>query len=212
MNLETVIGVIGIVSALFTLATTRLTYKAAAARARPEGEARRHRVLRVIDRSVRIRAWNMRRVKWFFALPSVAYAVVVPFFIRDLYIGILCISLAVFVVIMIGILRDQPPSRTMKTAEFSIKGKREEILEDCLTALEQMGARVGTYNAGEGVIEACRKITWRSFGEIITIEVGKRISNSVSVRVTSDVLQPSALFDFGTNARNISQIKTALLG
>lgn len=144
-------------------------------------------------------------------LPYITYALVVTILVRDPFLSVFSVVIAFGLVVFLSILRDKPPSRTIKTAEFIIKGNRERILEDCLAALEKIGAHIGSFDAAEGVIEASTKMTWRSFGEIIKIEVCKPSPKGVSLRVTSDAVQPSVLFDFGANARNIHRIKTELL-
>ena len=204
--------IFAILSGLITLATAWFGYKAATGKKVDLlTERKGNKIVQFTDPTVRTRSWAMRKNKYFFALPSVVYSLFFSIVFWDVSFAIFSIVVNSFLIFMLSLFRDEPPSRTIKTAEFTIKGSREKILRECLDALEKYGVRVGKFDSVEGIIIGSTKMTIRSFGEIITIEVGKSSPKGISLRVSSDCVIPSTLIDWGKNARNIQQIKSELL-
>ena len=87
----------------------------------------------------------------------------------------------------------------------------KDALKLSLKALTRMGAKIGNYNTNKGVIDARTRMSWRSFGEIISVRATGKNKNEVKLRIDSDAIQPSVLFDLGANARNIRRFKEELL-
>ncbi len=54
-------------------------------------------------------------------------------------------------------------------------------------------------------------MSWRSFGQIIKIEVIREGTSDSTLQIEIDSIKPSDVFDFGANARVISLIKKELL-
>jgi len=201
-----------IVGPILALVVTHCLASVRAAKERAAVQPKRFRVLQFVDPTVAIRPWNMRRVKWLLAIPSVLFCAL--FLVTaepNAFTTLFVVGTTVYTVGVTFFLRSKPPSRTVKTAEFKVKGNLEYVLQDCLTAVQQIGARIGNYDSLKGVIEARTKMNWINFGQIIKIEVAKTSRDEMSLRITSDAVQPSATIDFGANARNIRRIKNRLL-
>jgi hypothetical protein len=209
MNIEQIFTIL---SGLITLATAWFGYKAAIGKKTSLlTEKKGNKIVQFTDPTVRTHSWAMRKNKYYFALPSILVSLFFTVVFWDLSFAIFSIVLNLFLIFTLSLWRDEPPSRTIKTAEFTIKGSREKILRECLAALEKYGVRVGKFDSVEGIIIGSTKMTMWSFGEIITIEMSKSSPQSVYLRVSSDCVNPSTLIDWGKNARNIQQIKSELL-
>jgi hypothetical protein len=201
---------ISIASALIGLASVVIGYKALVkkhAGASPPSL----RALRVVNPAVRIRPWNMRRVRWLFLLPAAVNIVIALVLFRTSGAVVLNIVVGAFLLAVLMLARVEPPSRTIKRSEYVLEGTPKGALEDSLSALAGLGAKVGYFDADEGVIEASTSVNWRSFGEILTVRVSQIAEGRIRMEVQSDVFQPSVLFDFGANARNLRRFQAGLL-
>jgi hypothetical protein len=216
VKIETVTPWLAIIAPLIGIGTAWLGYKAAVAKANPPADstrsrAKRLRVLSVTDSTIRSRHWNIRRMKWIMCVFWIVYAAFVALLFGNSRTTYICAGMAVFFTGIFTLFRVQPPSRTLKTASFLIKGDRDEILQNCLSAVTGIGAEVAQFDSAHGIIEAGVRMGAFRTGAIIRIEATKSPPNSVSVRIMSDALSPAALVDFGANARNIRRIKAQLI-
>jgi hypothetical protein len=213
--MEIIITVINALVALINLITARLRYKAETSRDLAT-DVVPPPVLGFSDPNVRTKPWNMRRVKWLLFILSALWAVfIVTFTIvrtHDLSVFVFNALGALLLVDVVITLRDQPPSRTLKTIEFTLAGDRKRVLAHCKTALEKIGTSVGEYDPAAGIIVARTSWNWRSPGEIIRVEASELNPAETSVRIQSDTIQPSLVFDWGANARNIGRLKALILG
>lgn len=209
MNIDEIIT---IMSGLITLATAWFGYKAATkSKAGSSTNVKEHKIVQFTDPTINTRSWSIQKTKYLYVIPSIMWSLVIIIFSRNASISVFSVVLTLTMIILVALARDKPPSRTIKTAEFTIKDSREKILRKCLDSLEKCDVKVGEYDIEKGIIVGRTKMSWRSFGEIITIELGKSSPKGISLRVTSDIVEPQALTDFGINAINIQRIKTELL-
>lgn len=76
-------------------------------------------------------------------------------------------------------------------------------------ALNALGATVTAEDEVGGRIEARLSVSWRSWGEKLSVEVSG-VDNETLVRVTSASRLPTTLFDYGKNAGNVKRFLEAL--
>jgi hypothetical protein len=55
-------------------------------------------------------------------------------------------------------------------------------------------------------------VSWRGFGEIVTVRATSIGSQATDVEIDSDAVQVTLLWDWGANARNLRRIKDTLFG
>jgi hypothetical protein len=150
-----IIGPILTAMVTYWLSSTRAAKGEAALQSKDALQSRDFQVQQFMDSSVAIRPWDMRWAKWFFIIFQVLWAVgMIVFFSFDAYAVAIGFAMLVLMVGSTFWIRFEPPSRTMKSAEFKLKGNKEQIFQRCLAALQQTGARVGKYDSLEGVIVA----------------------------------------------------------
>jgi hypothetical protein len=168
-------------------------------------------VLSFTDSSVRTSPWNIRSLRWAIILPMIGITTF-SFF----PIGVTRISEydAVITFLMIGylfILDHEPPSRTVKRAEFVFADSPKSVLERSLVALRKIRCEPGEYDVERGIIAARRGMRYLSLGEIIGVTVADAGGNKSRVQVVVDQVVSSVFFDFGINARLLRKFKAAMM-
>ena len=149
-----------IVGPILTTVVSHWLASARAAKGEAALQSKDFQVQQFVDSSVAIRPWDMRWAKWFFIISQVLWTVgMIVFFSFDAYAVAIGFAMLVLMVGLTLWTRFEPPSRTMKSAEFKLKGNKEQIFQECLAALQQTGARVGKYDSLEGVIVARTKMS-----------------------------------------------------
>jgi hypothetical protein len=80
-------------------------------------------------------------------------------------------------------------------------------------ALEAIGARIGTEDAALGVIEGRVKISWKSWGELVRIEI-RRGAGTPSTRLTisSAPALETTVIDYGKGAENVERVARIVAG
>jgi len=212
MNTELIKDFLGVVCAALALGTAWITYRVAKKKATTNQEAT-SRVLKIEDSDVRQKPWDMRRYKWVGALGALPVLVlgITGFETLGSALSIIYIAMGVGVIAVIAFLRTEPPSRTRKITRLELQLPIEKAMESCLRATSGLGAQVAKYDAAAGILIAKTGLSWRSFGEIITIEVTPLDQGRSQVEIQSDVVQVSVLIDWGANRRNVRRIQSALL-
>jgi hypothetical protein len=122
----------------------------------------------------------------------------------------------VFACLMIGylfVLRHEPPSRTIKRAEFLFEGSSDVLLERSLGALRQIGSEPGVYDVNQAIIIAAgKRMGSLNWGTIIVVRVSDAGGNNSRLKIAVDSVNPAMLIDLcGTNARLLRKFKTAML-
>jgi hypothetical protein len=154
----------------------------------------------------------MRRVRWLFLLPVAANTVVAIAFLGTAgYLIAVNIAAAIVIAIFLLLIRVDPPSRTVKSAEYVLEANPRDVLARSFAVLTSCGARIGRYDEGEGLIQASTSLTWRSFGEVLTVRVWEAPGGKTRLRFESDAVQPSVILDWGANARNVDRFQAGLL-
>ena len=152
--------------------------------------------------------------KWLgalFAMPALISGLLGALNQSDLKFVIINLSMGLGLIVFIVFLRTEPPSRTRKSISVELLLPITEAMEICLQATTSLGAKVAKYNASEGILIAKTGMSWRSFGEIVTIKAVPINHDRCQIDIESDVLQTSVLFDCGANKRNIRHIQNVLI-
>jgi uncharacterized protein YqgC (DUF456 family) len=156
----------------------------------------------------------MRWFKWLlalWALPALIYGIYGLFVPAIRSLAVVNLIMAAGSILFIAFMRTEPPSMTMKSANIVLQMPMTDAMQSCLAAVNKLGAKVGRFDAIEGILVAKNGMSWRSVGEIITIRADVLDKNSCQVNIESDVIQVTVLLDFGANASNIRRIKEELL-
>ena len=203
---------LGVVTALIGLATAWVTYRASVKRSITSAEQRAP-VLAITDASVSIKYWNPRRLLWIQGAIGAVYLVILWLLGFRLPYVLVMAGLGI-VIGMLGtlFLRHKPPSRVMKSASIVIAEQRSEAVRRCLGVLQNIGARIARVDQELGLIQARMPMSFWSWGNIVNITVASDKSDRSEIRVSSDSIMPSALLDFGVNARLVRRVISQLLG
>ena len=204
---------IGVVSAAIALATAWITYRAAKKKAITNREAT-SKVLKIDDSDVRQMPWNIRRYKWLGvlgALPALSLGLT-NFESLGPTLATLNIAMGLGLIALIAFLRTEPPSRTRRSTRLELQLPSKTAMEACLRAASDMGAQIAKYDATSGVLIAKTGLSWRSFGEIITVKALPLDPSGCEVQIESDVVQVWVLVDWGANRRNLRHFQSALFG
>jgi hypothetical protein len=207
MFAELVKDSIGVVSAAIALATAWIGYRAAKKTAIANRDAK-FKVLKIEDSGVRQKPWSMRRLRWvgvLGALPALVLGIT-GFEMLGPALSVLNIAMGLGLIALIALLRTEPPSRTRKHTRLELQLSVEAAMEACFRAATDMGAQIAKYDATSGVLIAKTGLSWRSFGEIITVKVFHLDQKRCEVQIESDVVQVSVLFDWGANRRNVRHL------
>lgn len=170
------------------------------------------RTLSIRNPNVRIRPWKMARIRWLFIAPVALNALTAIVLFHDLFFALANLVAAALITLFVLLLRTDPPSRTLKRAEYLLDASPVRALEFSMTALTTIGASIGHYDSAQGLIEARMPMTWRTFGQIVTVTAHALDEHTTRLRIESDAVQPSVLVDWGENARTIRRYQEQLLG
>lgn len=211
--MKDLLSFVAFATAVVTLCSTYITYRVATRTAR-DARARGLFLARLSDPSVRTVRWNIRRYRRIMVWIGLAYLACIATFLRQAYviagaaIGVVAGSLPLF------LLRTEPPSRVRKIAELDLRTNSIDAYDRCIRALGSIGARIASANAESEpkVVVARTRLTWRSWGDILTVSVSSVEPDVAHVHVESDSVSPAMVLDFGSNARNIRRFTGELLG
>ena len=105
----------------------------------------------------------------------------------------------------------QQGSPVKREGTFNILGEYDQLWDGCVAALRRMKVEIKTIDAKKGVIEGETAWSWKSFGEILVIQITKAGPDEYSVHVKSDSIIVTTAFDFGKNASNIRRFVQELV-
>ena len=214
MATELIKDLIGVLGAAIALASAWIGYRTVKKKAVTSPKAT-HTVLKIEDTSVRQQPWSMRRYKWLGALgaiPALIIGISATIFEElDSGLAILNLSIGIGLIVLIALLRTEPPSRTRKFINVEVLLPVVKAMEVCLESITSLGAQVAKYSAEDGILIAKNGMSWRSFGEIITVKAVQVNPDRCQISIESDVLQATVLLDWGANRRNVRHIQSSLI-
>jgi hypothetical protein len=97
--------------------------------------------------------------------------------------------------LVVWFLRKEPPSRVIKSASIVLAEERAEAVRQCTNLLRNIGARIARVDQRSGLIQARIPMSFWSWGHIVNISVMSDISERSEIRVSSDSILPTAVFD-----------------
>jgi hypothetical protein len=202
-----------ILNAVIALASAWFGYRTVKKAATAKSIQSRQAILKVEDPSVRQQPWNMRRSKWLGALGALPAIILglVAWIEFDAGFAILYLAMGLGLLVLIAFLRSEPPSRTRKSVRLELLLPIAKAMDASLKAVTSLGAEVARYDATAGILVAKKGMSWRSFGEIITVKAVPLDLKRCEISIESDVLQITVLVDWGANRRNVRQIQSALV-
>jgi hypothetical protein len=98
------------------------------------------------------------------------------------------------------------PSRTRKQAEVLVEGDYENVLAACRRAVAHLGSQMTALDVDGGRLTAKTGMSWRSWGEKLTVSVEPVAARQWRVCVASDSVLPATLLDWGKNGMNVRYI------
>jgi hypothetical protein len=96
-----------------------------------------------------------------------------------------------------------------KQGERQLHAPLADAYRRAVDALDAIGATVTAKDEASGRIEGRLAVTWRSWGEKLSVEVSG-VDNDARVRVTSASRLRTTLIDYGKNASNVKRFIEAL--
>ena len=214
MSTDLVKDLLGVLGAAIALASAWMGYRTVKKAAIAKSIQSRQAILKVEDPGVRQQPWDMRRLKWLGALGALPALIlgVVAWVQFDAGFAIPYMAIGIGMLVLIAFLRSEPPSRTRKSIRLELLLPIAKAMDASLKAVTSLGAEVARYDATAGILVAKKGISWRSFGEIITVKAVPIDPMRCEISIESDVLQVTVLVDWGANRRNVRQIQSALVG
>lgn len=86
----------------------------------------------------------------------------------------------------------------------------DRVVQAAINALWASGAKVQDVYQAEHIIKAKKGISWKSWGEHITVLVSAMSLEQSVVRIESRASWPLQVIDWGRNAENIDAFEAAL--
>jgi hypothetical protein len=105
----------------------------------------------------------------------------------------------------------QQGSLAKREATINVQGSYDQIWDQCIAALKRIKAAIKTIDAKKGLIESNIGLNWRSWGEIVVVQITRIGADECSVHVKSDSKLVTTAFDYGKNASNIRRFVDELV-
>lgn len=86
----------------------------------------------------------------------------------------------------------------------------DEAFSGCLSALDELGAKINIKDKKTGTIKATTGISWKSFGEVISIEVTEQKKKQSNVVIRSMPKLKTTIIDYGKAIDNIKKLENLL--
>jgi hypothetical protein len=102
-------------------------------------------------------------------------------------------------------------STISREATLTVQGSYDEVMQKCIEALRKMKVRVTAIDSKTGAVEAKTGPTWRSWGEIITIQISESGSGEYAVHTKSRARLEGTLSDWGKSASNVDRFFNELI-
>lgn len=106
--------------------------------------------------------------------------------------------------------KDSSDVGVQKEKSFSVSLSKAEANKKIKIVLNEMHAEIINEDSGSGIIKAKTKISWKSFGEIITIRFSEN-GKQVTVFVESRPLLGTTLVDYGKNLQNVEKFAKLMI-
>ncbi len=103
------------------------------------------------------------------------------------------------------------PDALCRSARFEVSENKGAVLKKAVKALNSSRMKIGSLSAEDGVIVAKRGVSWRSFGEVISVKIEDLETNKSIVVLESCPIEPGRLIDGGASRRNISEFQKHFL-
>lgn len=88
---------------------------------------------------------------------------------------------------------------------FDVEIGYKDTIKQIKEALSLMGAKIKSVDEKEGLITAKTGMSWESAGEILTINVRRKLDSKTNIHIKSQPLLWTTLADFGKNQENVEQ-------
>ena len=86
----------------------------------------------------------------------------------------------------------------------------DKVFRLCVAALKELGFRRIQEDLPGGVIKVKTRLSWKSFGEIVEIQITNLGDRETKVRIRSDPRVPSTSLDYGKNLDNVIRVEAAI--
>jgi len=102
-------------------------------------------------------------------------------------------------------------STISREATLSVQGNYAQVMENCIAALRKMKVRLTAIDSKAGTIEGKTRLNWRSFGEIIAIQITEATPGEYAVHIRSRCSFEGTAVDWGKNASNVNRFCDELI-
>jgi hypothetical protein len=103
-------------------------------------------------------------------------------------------------------------SRVRREGKIHIQGDYDRIWDQCLEALRRINVNIKTIDASKGLVEGTTDLTWKTYGEIVAVQVTGISNDECAVQIRSDSKLSTLALDYGKNASNIEKFFHQLTG
>ena len=105
----------------------------------------------------------------------------------------------------------QQSSGVMREATANVQGNYDDVWDECIAALKRMKVKVKTVDAEKGLIEGSTGLNWKSFGNIVVVQITKIGADECSIHVKSDSRMITTMFDLGQSSSYIRRFVDELV-
>ncbi|MDD5452316.1 MAG: hypothetical protein PHT49_10520 [Desulfovibrionales bacterium] len=205
--------VISVITAMIGLASTWVAYKMTVAKW-DKNFADASDLVRLDNPNISISRWSKSTVWWLWG----------PAILLHVFNGIISLKLEIdvlpvvsFIAVAIGLffvlpMYFQDPDASTKKAEFELLATKDDVIRKVIKALSMSGVRIGSVSVDDGLVQGKRGLTWRSWGEIIKINIEEVNGGKSRILIQSSPVEPGRLIDMGASRRNISDFQKNLIG
>jgi hypothetical protein len=103
-------------------------------------------------------------------------------------------------------------SRVRREATIHAQGDYDHVWDQCLEALRRINVKIKTFDASKGRIEGTTGLTWKTYGEIVAVQVTRISNDECAVQIRSDSKLSALVLDYGKNSSNIERFFQQLTG
>lgn len=107
-------------------------------------------------------------------------------------------------------LEDSPLTQPAQTLAIDMNISANEAFDKSLKVLGQFGAKLTRQDRAQGCLEACTGISWKSFGETISIVISERNSGRSHIEIKSWPKLKTTIIDYGKGRGNVQRIAQLL--
>jgi hypothetical protein len=92
-----------------------------------------------------------------------------------------------------------------RESSINLQGSYDDLWDECIAALKRAKINIKTLDAKQGLIEGNTSASWKSWGEIVVVQVTRLSNEECKVQIKSDSKMVTTLYDYGKNASNIDR-------